>query len=74
MPARNPETENCRIDGCTRAVRTGYLCREHQRLVPFSETTACLAAVMQASHLAARKFHRKWLRDVRGRIAAGEAE
>lgn len=73
MTPRNAETKNCAIKGCNLAQRRGLLCSKHHALVPLSDTMACMSDVMVASARAAAKHHRKWLRDVRARIASGEA-
>lgn len=71
---RAPDTPDCEIKGCTRAVYKGFLCRKHYAYVPYSSAYAAMLEVMTATRQAARKHHKRQLAFVRRKIREGWAE
>ena len=67
--ARSPDTPDCSIKGCSRAVRKGFLCAEHYGMVPSNIKRDAMWRSIEAQVKQATKCHRDQLAYVRKVLA-----
>jgi hypothetical protein len=65
----NREKHPCGIKGCKRTAYKGALCKGHWDAVPYADKVELMVAAFEASHNVARKYHRRFLRELQARLA-----
>lgn len=60
----------CGIDGCSRHSYKGNICRKHYALVPDLDKMELTIACWDASRKTADRFHKRFLSELRERLAA----
>ena len=59
----------CGIKGCERHSYKGQLCRKHWAMVPQADKVGLMIACMEAQMREAERQHRRFLRELRARLA-----
>ena len=59
----------CGIKGCERHSYKGQLCRKHWAMVPAADKVGLMIACMEAQRKEAERQHRRFLRELRMRLA-----